>query len=522
MNKLFALSRTLLPMAALYRQQLELPNRLAITDGTMSITYDWFLTLVKQTAAQLVELGVKPGDRIILISSNNPVFPIIIYATSFVGAIIVPVNFRLAEKEIKFIASDCKATVVIHDTDREAAVRTACKDLNSFVIDLNKLITLSRRSENGDTLLTATNSLQPYIPNPGDDQAIMYTSGTTGEPKGAVLTYENFITVVSRVTADWNCEVGQAVFYIMTPLFHIGAFDFVLTALANGETCVIAQSAAFNAATVLDDMERYKITHTYFVPVQMQQLIEEQRARPRKLDLKFYAWGAAPASEKLLTDMRNVFPDSSSQATFGQTETSGLGVTMTHRDSILKCGAVGRPDRFFAIRVVDDEMKDVPLGAIGEIVYRGPGVMDRYWENQEGTELAFRGGWFHSGDLVRRDKDGFIYVVDRLKDMIISGGENIYSAELENVIALFVKVRYVAVIGKRDDRWGEIPVALIVPKDMGNPPTLNEINKFCEGKIAHYKLPKQVIVYKEFPRNATGKIRKNLLRDHINAMGDRD
>lgn len=514
-NLSLALSRTLLPTAALYRQRLELPERVALIDTTDSVTYEQLLRLVKWASAKLLAAGIKDRDRLVLVSANNLKFTAIVYACYFIGVIVVPVNFRLAKSEIRFILQDCKPTAVVYDDERSELLLPLCDEMNIYSSNLEDLVGQSSRSEMRSDEVHVYDDMEPVIHSLREPQAIMYTSGTTGRPKGAVLTYENFAAVIARITADWRCESGRDVFYITTPMFHIGAFDFVLTGLANGATCVLAASGGFNAGHVLDDLERQKITHTYFVPVQMQLIVEEQRARPRSLCLKFYAWGAAPASAELLTQMRELFPYAESQTTFGQTETSGLGVTMTHEDSLRKCGSIGRPDRYFSVRVVDSGMVDVVPGEVGEIVYRGAGVMDRYWGNQEATDAAFRGGWFHSGDLVKRDQDGFLYIIDRLKDMIISGGENIYSAELENVISQYGKVKYVAVVGKSDDRWGEVPVALVVPKDPLDPPLLADIVEFCSGKLARYKMPKMVVICRDFPRNATGKVRKNILREKL-------
>lgn len=518
MDPEFSLTRTLLPTAALYRQRSELPNRVALVDNVEAITYTQLLDLVKETATRLSKLGVAQGDRVILISANNVKFPIIVYACYFLGAIIVPANYRLTQNELRFVVLDCQAKVIVYDFDRKAIALQASSGTSVSAISIYRLTESESPSVPSETSQIKVSTSTPIITGLESAQAIMYTSGTTGRPKGAVLTYANLNAAVSRISTDWHCRTGQDVFYIITPMFHIGAFDFIATGFANGATCVVAPTNRFNAGQVLDDMERHEVTHTYFVPVQMQMLVDEQRRKPRTLALKLYAWGAAPASNTLLTDMRKLFPRSSSQATFGQTETSGLGVTMTHEDSIRKYGSVGRADQYFSIKIVDNEMKEVAPGKVGEIVYRGPGVMDRYWGNKEATDDAFRGGWFHSGDLVKRDNEGFLYVVDRLKDMIISGGENIYSAELENVIALHEKVQYVAIVGKPDKSWGEIPVALIVPKSQENVPTLVEIRDFCSQQVARYKLPKLLVICKEFPRNATGKVLKTVLRTNLDAI----
>ncbi|GGD26802.1 AMP-binding protein [Nocardioides daphniae] len=231
----------------------------------------------------------------------------------------------------------------------------------------------------------------------------------------------------------------------------------------------------------------------------------------RDLKLRIISWGAAPASDATLRAMAEKFPDALNVAVFGQTETSPITCGLRGEDSLRKLGSVGQPIPTIQYRLVDPLMNDVVPGEVGEIVYRGPTVMKGYWNKPEATAEAFAGGWFHSGDLVRQDAEGFVWVVDRMKDMIVSGGENIYCAEVENAIANHPAVREVAVIGRADDRWGQVPVAVVstVPdREL----TLDALTEFLQGRLASYKTPKDLVVLPELPRNAGGKIVKGTLR----------
>jgi fatty-acyl-CoA synthase len=226
------------------------------------------------------------------------------------------------------------------------------------------------------------------------------------------------------------------------------------------------------------------------------------------------SWGAAPATTTLLTRMAEVFPGVRNVAVFGQTEMSPVTCALDGADALRKIGSVGQPVATVSARIVDDDMNDVPPGEVGEIIYRGPTAMAGYWQNADATAEAFRGGWFHSGDLVRADSEGFLYVVDRKKDMIITGGENVYCAEVENALAAHPAVAALAVIGVPDERWGETPVA-VAALHPGASLTVGELRDWATGQLARYKLPTILHVVDGLPRNASGKVMKTALRDRF-------
>jgi acyl-CoA synthetase (AMP-forming)/AMP-acid ligase II len=276
---------------------------------------------------------------------------------------------------------------------------------------------------------------------------------------------------------------------------------------------VITQSGGFDPAQMVDLLASERVSNCFFVPSQWQAICAVPDLDSRDLSaLRRISWGAAPASTTLLRTMIATFPDAQVLTAFGQTECSPVTCYLRGEDAIRKIGSIGTPMLNVEVRVVDDEMNDVPRGQVGEIVYRGPMVMKEDWNKPAETDAAFAGGWFHSGDLVREDEDGYYYVVDRKKDMIISGGENIYCAEVENVLAGHPKVAEISLIGIPDPRWGETPLAVIVPRDPADPPTDQEIEAFSRERLAGYKRPRRITITDALPRNPSGKVLKTELR----------
>jgi fatty-acyl-CoA synthase/long-chain acyl-CoA synthetase len=263
------------------------------------------------------------------------------------------------------------------------------------------------------------------------------------------------------------------------------------------------------------------VSSCFFVPSQWQAICAVPDIAEYDLSaLRRLSWGAAPASTALLRTMIETFPTADVVTAFGQTECSPVTCYLRGEDALRKIGSVGMPMLNVEVRVVDEEMNDVPRGAVGEIVYRGPLVMKEYWNKPEATAEAFAGGWFHSGDLVRQDEDGYYYVVDRKKDMIISGGENIYCAEVENVLAGHPKIADVALVGVPHPRWGEAPLAVIVPADPADPPVGDEVTEFARRHLAGYKCPREIAVVGALPRNAGGKVLKTELRARYGARAE--
>ncbi|WP_110182261.1 long-chain-fatty-acid--CoA ligase [Nocardioides solisilvae] len=473
----------------------------------------------RRLSSALRARGVGEGDRVLVLLTNRPEFVESLVAINRLGAIAVPVNFRLVADEVAFLAENSGSCAVVVEeslSDLVSKVRAGKEDRLPCLVVAGDPTGAGRGAEAYEDVIASAEPL------PGDGPQdlsacalIMYTSGTTGLPKGAMLTYENLlgqtITLIQAFRLVRQDEVGA----ITSPMFHIAAVGALVPQLILGYTSVITPTGSFDAESFLDLIESEGATSAFLVPTQWQAVCASPTIKDRKLNLRNLAWGAAPATPSVLRAMAEAFPGIDNVCTFGQTEMSPVTTVLTGEDAIRKIGSIGRPVPLVDVRVVDPMMEDVKPGEIGEIVYRGPQTMIGYWQNPEATADAFRGGWFHSGDLVRVDEDGFYYVVDRLKDMIISGGENIYSAEVEAVVADHPKVKEVALVGAPHPKWGETPVAIVVPYDPADPPIEEDVIRFCAERLASYKKPTQVVVLDELPRNASGKITKPPLRQMV-------
>ena len=511
----------------LARHALMQPNQTALRFLGKTTTWAALETRVTGLAAALHRHGVRFGDRVLILMLNRPEFVESFLAVNKLGAIAVPVNFRMTPTEIAYLVSDCAAQVIVTEAVL-APVATAVRDLDPTLATV--IVTGSANDDGvlGYEDLIAEQAPCPTVDIPDDSPAlIMYTSGTTGRPKGAVLTHHNLsgqaMTHLFTNGADINNDIG----FIGVPLFHIAGVGNTIFGLLLGRPTVIYPLGAFDPGELLDVLQAEQVTGIFLVPAQWQAVCAAQRANPRQLQLRTLSWGAAPASDTLLRDMAQTFPGAKILAAFGQTEMSPVTCMLLGDDAVRKLGSVGKVIPTVAARIVDDEMNDVPVGQVGEIVYRAPTLMAGYWNKPDATAEAFAGGWFHSGDLVRQDEDGYIWVVDRKKDMIISGGENIYCAEVENVLAAHPDVVEVAVIGRAHPKWGEVPVAVVVIRDavvsVKEPAlTLDELDAFLSDKLARYKHPKAVEIVDALPRNPAGKVLKTELRVRFGAQHEID
>lgn len=466
---------------------------------------------VAALAGALSGRGVGFGDRVMILMLNRTEFVESVLAANMIGAIAVPLNFRLTPTEIAVLVEDCVAHVML----TEAALAPVAIGVRNIQPLLSVIVVAGGSSQDSvfgyEDLLNEAGDVHEPVDIPNDSPAlIMYTSGTTGRPKGAVLTHANLtgqaMTALYTSGANINSDVG----FVGVPLFHIAGIGNMLTGLLLGLPTVIYPLGAFDPGQLLDVLEAEKVTGIFLVPAQWQAVCTEQQARPRDLRLRVLSWGAAPAPDALLRQMSATFPETQILASFGQTEMSPVTCMLLGEDAIAKRGSVGRVIPTVAARVVDQNMNDVPVGEVGEIVYRAPTLMSCYWNNPEATAEAFAGGWFHSGDLVRMDSDGYVWVVDRKKDMIISGGENIYCAELENVLASHPDIAEVAVIGRADEKWGEVPIAVaaVTNDDL----RIEDLGEFLTDRLARYKHPKALEIVDALPRNPAGKVLKTELR----------
>jgi fatty-acyl-CoA synthase len=505
----------------LERHALMQPDAAALRFLGNTLSWSELRRRVAALAGALSRRGVGFGDRVMVLMLNRTEFVESVLAANMLGAIAVPVNFRLTPAEIAFLVDDCEARVMITEAVL-APVGTGVRNITSV---LTTIVVAGDTAEDGvlgyEDLVNEPGDPAELVDIPNDSPAlIMYTSGTTGRPKGAVLTHTNLTGQTMTGLYTHGVDVND-VGFIGVPFFHIAGIGNMLTGMLLGIPTVIHPLGAFDPGHLLDVLAAEKVTGIFLVPAQWQAVCNEQQANPRDVKLRVMSWGAAPASDTLLRQMSETFPGTQILAAFGQTEMSPVTCMLLGEDAIKKRGSVGKVIPTVAARVVDENMNDVAMGEVGEIVYRAPTLMSGYWNNPEATAEAFAGGWFHSGDLVRMDEDGYVWVVDRKKDMIISGGENIYCAEVENVLASHPGIVEVAVIGRPHEKWGEVPIAVVaVAADSPeNGLSLEDLDEFLNERLARYKHPKGVEIVDALPRNPAGKVLKTELRARFGVSG---
>jgi O-succinylbenzoate-CoA ligase len=466
-------------------------------------------------ANALAARGVTSGDKVALLMYNRLEVIESWFGCHKLGACPVPLNFRLVEREARYILEDSEAVGVIADDQLADMAQAARRNVSRLRFHLG--VGQPGNAEPYEHALADTEPAAPDVLVESSDLAyLMYTSGTTGAPKGAMLTHLNLV----MNTVNWVVEMGAGhddVWLSGLPLFHIGGINGILPFVYTGGTSVVTSSTSFDPAESLRLLGEHAVTMCFFVPTQWQAIAEHPDAE--KVDtttLSRGLWGASQAPRRTLELMAEVFPNVGIVNAFGQTEMSSNTTFLQPDDALRKMGSVGQPVVNVEARIVDDEMRDCPPGTVGEIVYRGPTVMAGYHRNPEATEEALAGGWFHSGDLCVADDEGYITVVDRKKDMIISGGENIYPAEVEAVLMEHPGVREAAVIGVPHPKWVETPRAIVSTTEEASP-TEQELVDFCKERLASYKKPTSVVFIDELPRNAAGKVLKRVLREHYSA-----
>ncbi|MEV7428173.1 MULTISPECIES: long-chain fatty acid--CoA ligase [unclassified Nocardioides] len=505
-------SRRLVLGEILARNARRAPARTAVVFEDASLTFAELDERTNRLANALADRGVGHGDKVAVLMYNRLEVVESFFACQKLGACPVPVNFRLAPSELAYVLEDSDAVALLTDGELTALALESTAGLDAV-----RLVATTGapegRAESYEELLASGSAAAPDVDVAEEDLAfLMYTSGTTGRPKGAMLTHQNLLSNTVNWILEMEARPGDS-WLSGLPLFHIGGVNGLLPFIYLAGTCIITPSTGFDPEESLRLLERHRPSMCYFVPTQWQQICELPRAREIDTsNLRRALWGASQAPPSTLELLVATFPTVGIVNAFGQTEMSSNTCFLKADDAVRKMGSVGLPAVNVEVRIVDEVGRDVARGEVGEIVYRGPTVMKGYYKLPEATADAFRGGWFHSGDLVRQDDEGFIYVVDRVKDMIISGGENIYPAEVERAVERHPAVREVAVVGVPHPRWVETPVAVVVSKDEERPPA-EEVLEFLRADLASYKKPSAVVYVDELPRNASGKVLKRTLRD---------
>lgn len=506
-------AKQLLVDEMLNRSASRFPNKTAIVDDKRRITYVTLLNRVNQVAGWFQSKGINKGDKVALLLYNSIEITECLIALGKIGAVAVPVNFRLQQLEFEYILQNSDAKMLIAHQDFLEIIGKMRVNLplleEVIIVDQQEAKHHSYFSYD-DIFETAFIPSLEYLKD-DDDFLIVYTSGTTGKPKGAVLTHKNVF--MNSVNMCLECSLTKdEVQVISTPLFHIGGISALTMLILVGGTTILLQK--FDPEHLLQIFEKEKVTYSFMVPSMWNILLELPSFKNYNVtSIQKICCGAATTPLELKKKLLKHFPNAGVFDTFGHTEMSASTSTLKASDSILKTGSVGLPYSNVEVRVVDENMNDCAPGEVGEIVYRGPTTMKEYYKNPEATEEAVKGGWLHSGDLVKLDDEGYITVVDRKKDMIISGGENIYPKEIEEVLYTHPDILEAAVVGIPDEKWGETVKAYIVLRN-GKSITAQQVIDYCTDKIARYKKPHYVEFLEELPRNGSGKILKIKLRDY--------
>jgi acyl-CoA synthetase (AMP-forming)/AMP-acid ligase II len=476
-----------------------------------------FDALTNRVANALIALGVRPRERIAYLGKNSDVYFELLLGAMKANVVMTPVNWRLAAPEIAFIVADCKAPVLFVGPECLAQIQS----IRAQVPELRVVIATEGNAAEWQGYSAWRDAQSPDDPKVAisrQDVAIqLYTSGTTGKPKGAMLSHANLLNLLENgdgADADWNRWTGDDVSLVAMPVFHIGGSGWGLLGLYHGARGVVARE--FDPTKVLDFIEHEKITKIFMVPAAMQFVVRQPRARSVDFSrLKHILYGASPIPAALLKECIEVFGCGFVQL-YGMTETTGTIVALApedHVEGLDRMRSAGKALPGVELAILDVNGKQLPPGEIGEIATRSGSNMVGYWNLPEATAKTIgRDGWLRTGDAGYMDQDGYLYIQDRIKDMIISGGENIYPAEVESAVCDHPDVAEAAVIGVPDDTWGESVKAIVVLKP-GKQTSASDIINFTRAHIAAFKTPKTVDFIDALPRNASGKILRRHLRD---------
>lgn len=479
------------------------PDKAALCYGGDTVTYAGLAARVQETAGMLVEQGIGKGDVVALLMKNSAAFIELMLALSHIGAVSLPINFRLSPEEVNYILGHAEARLLCVDHDLQHP-DIACR----MVAVSQDALGDSRR-----ILPSGTRIEDPVTLDAEDTFRLMYTSGTTDHPKGVVHTYSNYY---------WKCldhittlELSTRTRLLITgPLYHVGAFDLpgLAVFLAGGTITVLRD---FDPRAVLAAIQEHRITGLWLAPIMLNRLLAFSDSH--QYDRSTVQWvigGGERTPVERIQAFRTLFTEGRYIDAYGLTETCSGDTMMVAGREIEKIGSAGMAMPHVRIAICDEKGSVLPSGEIGEICLSGPKVTRMYWRDPERTEASFFGDLFRTGDMGYLDDDGFLFLVDRKKDMVLSGGENIASSEVERILYQIEGVQEAAVIGVPDPVWGERVVAVLALSP-GFMLTLEELQKFCSGKIASFKIPKQLVIKPSLPRNPSGKILKRTLRDEL-------
>ena len=496
------------------------PHKLGARDSQRGLNYAQWNTRATQLANGLRGLGLQKGDKVALLAYNCIEWMEIYAALARAGLVAVPINFRLTPSEIEYIAqhSDAMAFIVQDELiDKVEPIKSQLKISNKTYLAFGTNVP-SGWTHYESLINSAPTYIQPIEVLPTDMSALMYTSGTTGKPKGAIRSHEGS-TMIALATALELGFTSKDTSLLVMPMCHANSLYFSHTFTQLGATCIIDDRKSFDAESLLETLSTEKVTFTSLVPthyIMMLGLPAEIKAKYDVTAVEKLMISSAPARRDTKLAIMEFFPNAKLHELYGSTE-AGWVTLLRPDEQLERMGTVGREWAGSGpIKLLDAEGQEVKDGDVGELFSRTPYVFDGYWKNPEKTAEAFHGSWCSVGDMAMRDKDGYIHIVDRKSNMIISGGENVYPSEVEGVLGSHPKVKDVAVLGVPHEKWGEAVHAVVVLHEQAEVST-QELIDWCKSQIAGYKRPQSIsfIDDADMPRTATGKILHRVLRQKL-------
>ncbi|MCY0878488.1 MAG: AMP-binding protein [Firmicutes bacterium] len=492
----------------LQRSVEQFGDKVALVDGQGTrLTYQAMWQTIQKLAGGLYGLGLEAGERVAVMMRSHARYVMSYYAVITSHLVLVPLNVRLAPPELAYILSNAGVQAILADREFQPVIEAALRSLNR---ELPRIWTEAGEGLAWDGLL-----LEPKAPPTIEESslaAIYYTSGTTGQPKGAMITHLNMVAVGQQNVEAWYFDSPDVVELEISPLFHVSFQEFGPPVHAVGGTLVVDN---FSPARSLDLIEQERINSFFAVPSMLFLMLAELEKKPRDVSsVRLVKYGGAPMPQEKIRDVQQIFSKALLVQGFGQTESTGM-IAVTWPEDVAEVPlSTGRAISGCQIRIVDDEDRDLPPGQVGEVVAKGPQIMAGYWENPAATAETLRGGFLHTGDLGYLDEKERLYIVDRKKDLIIRGGQNIYSAEVEEALYTHPAVGEAAVVAQPDPIYGEVVAAFIRLKP-GWTVTGEELGHHLADRIAVYKRPVTYRFVEDFPRTASGKIRKVELREQL-------
>lgn len=484
-------------------------NKVAVIFKEETLTYEQLNERVNRLGNAFLEKGYKKGDKVAVLMKNHAAYIEIILALSKIGVIIVPINYRLIGSDIEYIVTHSNSRGFILTAEYEEQVSTlSLPEIDTYLVVGNPS---NEHFQSYEAFLKTGDVSEPDVKvEEHDPFYVGYTSGTTGKPKGVVISHRS--RVLTGMAAAYEYKISDDDIHLIAgPIYHAAPWIFLLMQLIAGGTLVIQET--FDAEEFLALTEKYQITNTFMAPTMFNFIIhlpDEVKQRYNHHSMRVLISAGAPLPTQTKLDIHAYFPKADLHEFYGSTE-SAIVLNIKPADIRRKDASVGHPFPFVECLILDENKKPVPFGEVGELYIKSPYNLDCYYENEAANKEGFYKGYFTVGDMARQDEEGFYYIVDRKKDMLISGGVNIYPREIEEVLYTHEDIVEVAVIGVPDATWGEAVKAIVVRRK-GSTASEKDIIAFCEGRMASYKKPKSVDFVHALPRNPSGKILKTELR----------